>query len=1191
MSETTGTVNTHAMTFRRKLFLFALLTSGSGLLIAAAATVLGEWREAHERTLSLVSVQAEIIAANLSAALSFDDPKSAVETLMAFRADSGVLAAVVCQSDDSLFASYSVKAGAPNSLPCGLPVGHTFSDRRLKLVRAISLKGETIGTVIVDYGLDAIYAQMLWKIAITACTLGAALVVTQIIASPARSALLRPVADLARASHAISKTGNYDTRVSKHADDELGDLADAFNLMVTQVQSRDAALRETRGQLERRVQERTVELAGQKERLSNILRDVDAIVWEADPKTWKFSFVSERACEILGYPVAQWLDDPNFWVHVIHPEDREQAVATCVQATARHKDHSFTYRAIAADGRVVWLQDTVRVLCDETGPTILRGLMLDVTERKQTEAFKAWHDRVLELLTEGRDLSEVLTELTKGAEAQVPTMRCTILLLDDDQRLRVAAASSFPDEYNRAIDGIRIGPSAGSCGTAAYLGKRVIVEDIATNPLWEPYRELGRKFGVGACWSEPLLATDGRVLGTLAMYYAQPRRPEPAELRLIETAGQLAALAIDRTRNAAERNRLALAVEATADAIILTDEGGVILHTNPAFSRITGYPAADLHGARPSVLKSGAQTQEFYAQMWETIRGGRTWSGTLVNRRKDGSLYDAALTISPVCDKQDHITGYVGVQRDVTADIQRQRELTEALTQAETANRSKSEFLANMSHEIRTPMTAILGFTEQLAADSLSPDERDEAIQTLHRNGKHLLAIINDILDISKMDAGKLKIHRAPCDVMAIVADVASLLRVHAIEKGLTLEIEYDGPIPEAIESDKFRLRQILLNLVGNAIKFTEIGSVTIRTRCTSANQDNALIQFSVMDTGMGIPPEVQPRLFRPFTQADTTLTRRFGGTGLGLSIAKRLAKMLGGDIDVESAPGQGSTFRVSVACGSLNGVRMLTRPVESAKENPSGPKLQADVQPTAGQPLNCRLLLAEDGPDNQRLIAHVLRRAGAEVEVVDNGDLAVQAAWKALAASKPFDVILMDMQMPVMDGYTATRRLRELGYQRPIIALTAHALAGDREKCIAAGCDDYATKPIDRAGLIVLIQNYVGEGDSAMTTAGTNVQPLFSTFAGDPEFAEILGPFVAELPERISSLQAALAASDLESLAMLAHRLKGAAGGYGYPTITDAAKDVEQSAKTRAELNAIRKQVEALVDLCRQAGAARASA
>ncbi|MBI1827847.1 MAG: PAS domain S-box protein [Planctomycetes bacterium] len=1180
-----------AMTFRRKLLLFATLTSGSGLLLAATAALIGEWRELHESTVSQLSVQTDIVAANLSAALSFDDARSAESTLAAFHTDPCVLAATVCKPDNSLFAIYPVAASVQPSFQCGLTPGHTFSKGQLTLVRAVRLNDETIGTVIVHYGLNVVYDRMFWQVVVTVLVLGGALAVAHLIASPIRKSLLRPVTELARAAHAISNTGDYGTRVARHADDELGQLADAFNLMVSQVQNRDASLRNTRDELEQRVWERTAELAAKKRQLGDILRDVDAIVWEADAKTWEFSFVSERAMDILGYPSAKWLGDPNFWASIIHPEDRDQAISTCVQATERGEDHSFAYRAIAADGRVVWLHDTVRIGCNDHGSQVLRGIMIDITERKRDDAFKAGHRRVLELLNEGRDLPQVLTALVKTAEAQAPDMRCSVLLLDNEQRLRIAAAPSFVDEYNNAIDGVQIGPSVGSCGTAAYLGKRVIVEDIATDPLWENFRELAQKFDIGACWSEPILTADGRVLGTLAMYYSRPQRPEPAELLLIEAAADLAALAIEHTRSAAERNRLAMAVDATADGVIVTDAHGVIQHTNPAFSKITGYTTGELLGKRPNILKSGKQTQELYDRMWETIRAGQTWSGLVINRRKDATFYDAALTISPVNDEQGHITGYVGVQRDVTADTERERKLEDALSQAEAANRSKSEFLANMSHEIRTPMTAILGFTEQLAADSLSPDEERDAISTIHRNGQHLLAIINDILDLSKLEAGKLEIHRTPCDVMAIVADVVSLLRVRAIEKGFPLEVEYEGLIPETIQTDPLRLRQILFNLIGNAIKFTETGSVKVRANCTGVDQETGRMLFAVIDTGIGIGPDAISRLFQPFTQANATLTRRFGGTGLGLTIAKRLAMMLGGDVTVESTPGKGSTFRASIECGQLSSVRMLTEPVEVAQMAPQAPALNENDGPTTINTLRGRLLLAEDGPDNQRLIAHILRKAGAEVEIVENGELAVHAAMQALATLKPFDLILMDMQMPVMDGYAATRRLREVGYERPIIALTAHALAGDREKCIAAGCNDYATKPINRNTLFAVIKEHIRNGESATMEKITNPQPLISELASDPEFAELLEAFLSEMPKRVSGLQDAISASDLNTLARLAHQLKGSAGGYGYPIITEAANHVEQSAKSNAAMDQLQKQVETLVDLCRRAVAAHGSA
>ena len=391
----------------------------------------------------------------------------------------------------------------------------------------------------------------------------------------------------------------------------------------------------------------------------------------------------------------------------------------------------------------------------------------------------------------------------------------------------------------------------------------------------------------------------------------------------------------------------------------------------------------------------------------------------------------------------------------------------EANARAEAANRAKGEFLANMSHEIRTPMTAILGFTDSMLTPDLSDSERLSAIYTIRRNGEHLLHIINDILDISKIEAGKLDVERIPCSPVHLVAEAKSLMQVRADAKNLSFSTEYVGPIPTTIESDPTRLKQILVNLIGNALKFTEVGGVRLITRLVN-DAAAPVMQFEVIDTGLGLTAPQMSTLFRPFSQADGSTTRKFGGTGLGLMISKRLAEMLGGTITVDSTVGTGSVFRVTVGAGSLQGVKLLDDPAAATIALPETATVNEDDLKLAG-----RILLAEDGPDNQRLIAHVLKRAGADVMVVENGKLAVEAAGAARDEGTPFDVILMDMQMPVMDGYQATSLLRQQGYAWPIIALTAHAMPGDREKCITAGCDDYATKPINRPKLITTIRRW----------------------------------------------------------------------------------------------------------------------
>ncbi len=417
----------------------------------------------------------------------------------------------------------------------------------------------------------------------------------------------------------------------------------------------------------------------------------------------------------------------------------------------------------------------------------------------------------------------------------------------------------------------------------------------------------------------------------------------------------------------------------------------------------------------------------------------------------------------------------------VFLDLDRQkRELEIARLEADAANLAKSEFLANMSHEIRTPMTAILGYAETLLTEgdiTQAPPQRIEAIQTIIRNGEHLLNLINGILDLSKIEAGKLKLEQVGCSPFQLAHEVISLMDVKADAKGLPLTLKSADKIPKTIRTDPTRLRQILINIVGNAIKFTEVGQVCLEISVSEATDAHPLIRFDVRDTGIGMTQQQTGQLFRAFSQVDASTTRKFGGTGLGLAISKRLAKMLGGDITVTSQAAKGSTFRVTVATGPLDDVPMID-PEDCIGCDRATPekKLPTDTPP---EQLDCRVLLAEDGADNQRLISFLLEKAGARVTVAENGQTAYEKATQAAHTDQPFDVILMDMQMPVMDGYEATRKLRTDGYTAAIIALTAHAMDGDRDKCIEVGCDDYASKPINREKLIAVVSKYGRQSNS----------------------------------------------------------------------------------------------------------------
>ena len=391
-------------------------------------------------------------------------------------------------------------------------------------------------------------------------------------------------------------------------------------------------------------------------------------------------------------------------------------------------------------------------------------------------------------------------------------------------------------------------------------------------------------------------------------------------------------------------------------------------------------------------------------------------------------------------------------------------ELAESRSQAEGASRAKSEFLARMSHEIRTPLTAIIGYAELMRDDDASGEKRAEAAGVIHRNGENLLNIINDILDLSKIEAGRMDVERIETDVVRLVEEVFSLMNVPAAAKSVAFSLDVRYPMPSAIMTDPLRLRQVLVNLVGNALKFTERGSVTLRVQHMLGSQP--MLRFDVIDTGIGMSPSDTAQCFEPFMQADSSMSRRYGGTGLGLPISHQLSRLLGGDLRVESAVGRGSTFSVEIPLELAPNAHMR----QSA--NPTA-VARSDTAGASHLKLPAHILLAEDGVDNQRLICFHLRRAGATVDVVADGAAAVDAVT---SHNHGYDIVLMDMQMPVMDGYTATTRLRTMGYTRPIIALTAHAMTGDREQCLAAGCSEYLSKPVDFTRLIAMCQRMMAE-------------------------------------------------------------------------------------------------------------------
>ncbi|WP_169558556.1 PAS domain S-box protein [Uliginosibacterium gangwonense] len=624
--------------------------------------------------------------------------------------------------------------------------------------------------------------------------------------------------------------------------------------------------------------------------------------------------------------------------------------------------------------------------------------------------------------------------------------------------------------------------------------------------------------------------------------------------------------------------KLSLAVEQSPNMVIITNARGEIEYVNEALVRLTGFSQEELLGQNPRIFRSGSTPKSVYEDLWRTLSRGDSWHGEMTNRRKNGEEYVEYGIFFPLRQADGAITHYLSITEDVTEKkrvenelahyrsslenmvAERTAQLADAKEVAEAANRAKSVFVANMSHEIRTPLNAVLGLARIISRESHGRKSGETARRILEA-GEHLLGVINDILDFSKIEAGKLHIENQDFNLIFSINDAKSLIAEQAHAKGLGLYTDLAENLPHWVRGDRLRFEQILINLLSNAVKFTQQGEIYL-----SARREGEFVLVMVKDTGIGMDEEQLGKLFRPFEQGDVSTTRKYGGTGLGLTISRDIARHMGGDITICSELGVGSEFT-------------LRLPLEETTPSP----LHVDIPSTIGTGAHLagvRVLAAEDMELNRIVLEDLLVNEGASVVFAEHGKQAIELLNKH--GAEAFDVVLTDIQMPIMDGYELARQLRVLAPNIPVLGLTARAMKEERDRCMAAGMVAQVTKPIDERELISAILSCTRKRSVALALpakqAAVRVSSLINWAAlaerynGRPGFAEkVLDIFVRTHAETGEKLREAVQKADLQAIRYIAHSLRGVTGNIEAPELHTLAGHLETSViKARPDITEV---------------------
>lgn len=770
-------------------------------------------------------------------------------------------------------------------------------------------------------------------------------------------------------------------------------------------------------ELEAKVQDRTQEL-------QTLMAHVPVGIFQTDA-AGACVFVNERWCDMAGMTADEARG--TGWVRALHPDDHERVAREWSEATAAGREFVSDYRFITREGKVSWLHGSaVALLGDDGKPSGFLGTISDITDRKRFE---------VEL-----ENSRQRLELTQTS-ARIAGWEWLL-----------ATNEVFWSGETQAVYGTEMEPSYESFWRLVHPDDKKWLRDVIKQAIDEggPYEAEFRVIRPDG--SLRWLAAKGQVF--------RDGNGRPTQMFGINM-------------DISERKQAETALkESEANFRLLADfmpqmiwwagaDGGVEFF-NQRWVDYTGLTLEQSLGIGWIETEHPEDLPKAVAAWNSAVANGCGYEFEHRIRGKDGTYRWHLCRAVPLRDSSGTIMRWIGSSTDTHEKKIWEEELSKAKEKAEAANQAKSMFLANMSHEIRTPLGAMLGFCELLKDPQLSQEDKHSFIATIDRNGEELAMLIDDILDLSKVEAGHLEIESLPLSLSNLINDVLTTLGAKAREKGIELTADIAADVPETIISDPMRLRQILFNIVGNAIKFTQRGSVQLKVQWPRQRKDKPILAFTVRDSGCGIAPDDQAKLFKVFSQGDNSTTRRFGGSGLGLALSRRLAMALGGDVKlVESHPNRGSTFAITIDPGAIQSGKIAKTRIEGM--DPSSP-----VPSGSGKLEGIKILLADDSPDNRLLISRMLKRSGAQVDVAENGDAAVKKALR-----ERYDLVLMDLQMPLLDGFGATEELRRRGFTKPIIALTAHAMREEREKCFRVGCDDHLTKPINCKQLISVISRF----------------------------------------------------------------------------------------------------------------------